>query len=500
MRTLARPLFLLAALSCFACTQQPTAATSSAPPPAPAPADSDEPADSGDPLDRVLARSGCAQTTIRDLVDRAAWEAYARQEGEDSPLRGAWWVDDRAAMTLLRRDIEARRQRCELAQDGALPATIDLRGVAPWEALDGRDAVLAPTRVPPLALDRARARQFAEEAVLDALWRERAVPHIAPETVREAYDHVSDTVVLDVIMVPNDPHPPAVSALLGPERDQVEAYYTTHLYEFRLPRRAEIELIRKRVPADARAPDHPDRLALERARDAILAGAPFAELAAMSDDATAADGGRYGVVVPAQFGPLFQLEIGELSEVLEDRQGYYLGRVTAWVEPETQPLDDTLARRIARSIARATVPHPGRAALAAEVQAALVAGDQETLDRLLAEHRLRRVQSRPFPRPDASVPFIGWAPGLGDQLFETLQSPGDVLPEPPLTKNGFAVVQLVSRTRGSDAEFAAEAEAFGARLLEASRERAWRAQQIAWAEEMDEPSLDALRAVLGAAP
>lgn len=493
MRTLPRSLpfawFLLAACPSTPSITEPTSQ--------PEPAAASEPEH---PLDTVIARSGCAASTIRDLVDRAAWEAYARQEGPDSALRALWWQDDRTAQVLLRRDLDARRQRCELEAQDALPDLIDLQDVPAWVALEGRDAVLAPTSVPPLELDRARARTFAEEAAIDAIWRQRAVPELDPQTVRDAYDHVANTITIEVIMVPNEPHPPAVSELLGPQRQQVDAYYADNLYEFRLPRRADIDLIRKRVPPDERAEDHPSRLALIEARAAILAGQPFDELAAMSDDPTGEQGGRYGVVVPAQFGPLFQLEVGEVSEVHEDRQGYYLGRVSAWIPPETLPLDDALARRIARSIARATVPHPGRAALAAQVQSALAAGDDATLERLLRDHRLRRVQSRPFPRPDESVPFVGWAPGLGDRLFEELHAPGDMLPTPPLTKNGFAVIQLVTRTEGTDAGFAAESDGFGARLLEASRERAWRERQAAWAEAMDEPSLDVLRAVLDAAP
>ncbi len=439
---------------------------------------------SREPAAAILAEVGCARVTFDDLIARAQWEAFAREVPDTDLLHGAWWADEDARDGLIRRDLEAQLLRCDLEREADLPdpQTLD----ASLEALDAwqryRDATEPERTLAFGDLPATTIRAFASEPLLYERWLERRLPADDSEEMWEAYQHAADRIVIDVVMVENEPHPSDIARLLRSEPERIQQFYDDQIHEFRLPRRADIELIRRFAPREGRDADAPARQQLTNARARIISGESTfeAEARALSEDLTAENGGRYGIVTRPQFPGLFDLEVGELSEVGEDRVGYYLARIVRWVPPETLPLDDSLARRIALRIAREQEPNPQRLALATEVASALAGGDEASLDALLEEHGLRKVRTPPFPRPDESVPFVGSAPELAAELFESLRETGAQLPEPMLTRNGFAVVQLVERTSATREAFVAEQEAFGQRVRSVRRQTEWREALVEW--------------------
>lgn len=466
-------LFLGALLAVAACQRAPEPST--------------EPAAHADDLVEqapAIAELGCARVTFDDLAARAHWETFARNLPEGDGLAERWWADAAVRDEVLRREVEAQLLRCDLAEHNALPdrrgVPAELETVDAWQRYRGLSETERATALPGITAERAQ--QFALEPVLYERWIEAQLPDPDSEELWPLYQRAADQVVLDVIMVPNEPHPTDIARLLREESERIRAFYDDHIHEFRLPRRADIELIRRFADRDARGPDVEARRTLIEARARIVDGeSTFEDEArALSEDLTAQNGGRYGLVTRPQFPDLFELEVGELSEVGEDRVGYYLGRLVGWVQPETLPLDDALARRIALRIAREQEPNPQRRALAEEIAAALDAGDDARLTALLDEHGLQRMRTPAFPQPDESVPYVGSAPELAVRIFEELDEPGEQLPSPMLTRNGFAVVRLVERAVPTRDDFERDRERFASRVRAQRRQTAWRAALDAW--------------------
>lgn len=114
----------------------------------------------------------------------------------------------------------------------------------------------------------------------------------------------------------------------------LQAAYNARMDQWRVPERVRVRLIMRRVSADDTDSIEDQRQRLIRARDRVLAGEPFAEVAKeVSEDSKAPSGGDWGWRVPSDFAkPLSEviasLPAGEVSDVIETPGALFL----AWVE------------------------------------------------------------------------------------------------------------------------------------------------------------------------
>ena len=113
------------------------------------------------------------------------------------------------------------------------------------------------------------------------------------------------------------------------------------------PRRVQLANLFKRVPPDAGPAERQAvRLRIEDLRRQILAGADFAEMARReSDSQTRFRGGRMGVAGPGQLAPYlekvaFELGEGEVSDVLDHREGFTLLKCLGIFPESTMPVGE----------------------------------------------------------------------------------------------------------------------------------------------------------------
>ncbi|MEM8995166.1 MAG: peptidyl-prolyl cis-trans isomerase, partial [Acidobacteriota bacterium] len=118
-----------------------------------------------------------------------------------------------------------------------------------------------------------------------------------------------------------------------PTDEAVRDYFEVHRADFARPRRWQLSQIFKRIPADAPPEERASiRRELEKIRERIVAGDAFGALAMELSDSPSRDlGGRAGVAAPGDLRPelaavVGQLGAGELSDVVETADGYFLIR------------------------------------------------------------------------------------------------------------------------------------------------------------------------------
>lgn len=141
----------------------------------------------------------------------------------------------------------------------------------------------------------------------------------------------------------------AVEALLAAEptplvtETAVSAYYRQHLDDFRRPEQIELRAIRT-----------DERVAAERARREIAAGADFGAVARrLSIDPTAERGGAQEPVdrdslPPGLADTLFRLEPGQLSEIVASPDGFHLFQVVRRIPERVRGLDEVRAEVLRR--------------------------------------------------------------------------------------------------------------------------------------------------------
>jgi parvulin-like peptidyl-prolyl isomerase len=130
----------------------------------------------------------------------------------------------------------------------------------------------------------------------------------------------------------------------------VEAWYAAHRDEFRRPERVRLRQILVETRQQA-----------ESLRARILAGADFAAVAAAASEdpdvgATAGFQGELyrGDLPPAFADLIFELEPGQVSEVVEAEYGFHLFEVSERLPAETLPLEavrDDVERRLLQEAA-----------------------------------------------------------------------------------------------------------------------------------------------------
>ncbi len=125
-----------------------------------------------------------------------------------------------------------------------------------------------------------------------------------------------------------------VSPKAKPSAADVEKYYKDHPDEFKHEEQVKLYMILAMLPqgADDKAKAETKAKA-EAAAKRLAAGEDFAKVAAeVSDDPSKARGGevgwvRKGMLLPELEGPVFALQAGGISKVLESKYGYHIFRV-----------------------------------------------------------------------------------------------------------------------------------------------------------------------------
>ncbi|MCX7895683.1 MAG: peptidyl-prolyl cis-trans isomerase [Thermoanaerobaculum sp.] len=143
-----------------------------------------------------------------------------------------------------------------------------------------------------------------------------------------------------------------------PTPAEVESYYKEHPEEFKHEEQVKLQMILAMFPqgADEKAKASTKAKA-EAAATRVAKGEEFAKVAAeVSDDPSKARGGeigwvRKGMLLPELEGPVFQLQPGGVSKVLESQFGYHVFRVADRRPAGTYPFEevkDNLARMLAQ--------------------------------------------------------------------------------------------------------------------------------------------------------
>ncbi len=184
--------------------------------------------------------------------------------------------------------------------------------------------------------------QVPSEDAIQAFYDENQARFQTPEQVRVAY------LVLDAKALPTTGEV---------DEARLREVYESRLDSFREPERRTIRHILLSVPADAdESTAEAAKTALVAARERILAGESFADVAAevSQDTVSASHGGDLGVVERGMMDPAFEqaafdLPKDELSEPVRSRFGYHLIEVTAIEGGETKPFEavrDQLAKEL----------------------------------------------------------------------------------------------------------------------------------------------------------
>ncbi|MFQ5793210.1 MAG: peptidyl-prolyl cis-trans isomerase, partial [Acidobacteriota bacterium] len=198
---------------------------------------------------------------------------------------------------------------------------------------------------------------------------------------------------------------------------EIERYYNQNLYLYESPEQVQASHILFKTEADN---DDEVRARAERVLAQVRAGGDFAELAREhSEDTSAERGGDLGSfgrgeMVPEFEEVAFSLEEGDVSDLVKTAYGYHIIKVTGHQPPLTRPLESVkeeirsqLAREKARDKMEEAVEH-----------AALNLSRTGSLQVLVQDYNLLRLQETPFFGRQDPVPQLGGSPDLRRMIFE----------------------------------------------------------------------------------
>ena len=271
-----------------------------------------------------------------------------------------------------------------------------------------------------------------------------------------------------------------VAGFLATRESEARALYDEHLDRYDVPERVHARHVLLRVESGATPEREQEvRAAAEALLEEIRGGADFAEVAerASEDPGSRARGGDLGFfergkMVPSFEAVAFELEPGQVSEVVRSEFGFHIIRVEAHQQAENRPFEavkEDLAREVLASEAANTAIRTLAETLAAGVREGRsleqVARDQGlTLER---SGWLRR-------RPDGFVPGLGAAQDLIATAF-TL-SAGDSSDRIFEVGEKLALVQVLETKQPDTEAVEARIEETREELLNEKR----RAQTEAW--------------------
>jgi peptidyl-prolyl cis-trans isomerase D len=223
------------------------------------------------------------------------------------------------------------------------------------------------------------------------------------------------------------------------------------------------------------------RTRIEAAKKRIQSGEDFAAVAKeLSDDPGSKESGgdlgffRRGAMVAAFEDAAFQLEPGQLSDVVETPFGLHLIRVEEKKAASELPYSEASAR-VAQELARTDAAAAAAEADAAAISAAVKSG--KSLEDAAREKDASILRPAPFTRrADGFIPELGMAPELMTAAFAlTPQKPsdGEIY---SLGENVYALIQLVDRKSPTPEEIEAALPLERERVLNERRtaiEQAW---------------------------
>lgn len=459
-------------------------------------------------LDTVVGTWGPVEVRAVDVLVAAELRALGQGMTVETLLGDDWRSNPDTVRRAARIALEQTLLRAEadrlglIAEQAAVDAEIAAlegdAGRAMASEPESAGAVLAPWP----HLTPATIRTNAEESVLYRQWLERAATGLDAETIRDLWDRDRYRVVLEVILIPNIPPATAIDDAVARRGDDIEAWYREHRGYHTRPPSADVRLVRRHVPPNA--PDRwwdEARAEMNSLRDLALDVGVHAVARQYSDDESRAEEGLTRVTHSAM-PAVFELDIGETSPVLRDRFGLYFAELLAVHPPEARELDATLQREIAATLLRQEVAWPDAVAAAEATIAAFFDSDPSAVETFVDDFGLQRTVTPAFPRSRVGVvPVVGIAPELHDAIFDETLGPYDLTAEPVRTPNGLVVARVLERTRGTDAQWAEQRDAFTTRIEGEIRERAWSSRLQSWdLEHAVEIDVDLLVAAIASAP
>jgi len=179
---------------------------------------------------------------------------------------------------------------------------------------------------------------------------------LSEEDIKAYYDRTKDSLreplklKIEYLSYPYD----RFSAAVQISDQEIEEYYQANQTgKFRKPKEIKVRYISLRVKPDA---DAQQKASMQARAEAIVkearAGRDFAELAKRdSDDASAAKGGDLGWLtlgqLPPQLAPIFELEKGKVSDVIESPMGFQIVKIEDTKAEKIPTLQETRAEIIA---------------------------------------------------------------------------------------------------------------------------------------------------------
>jgi len=267
------------------------------------------------------------------------------------------------------------------------------------------------------------------DAELQAFFKENAARYkdAVPETRKLAY------IALNQNDVPGGA--PPVSD------QQVQQYYQAHQKDFQVPEEVKVRHILIKVPTGADAKT--DAAAKQKAEDLlkqIKGGADFAALAkANSDDPGSKEQGgelgmiQRGVTVPAFEKAAFDLQPGQISDVIKTQFGYHILKVEEKQTAHLKPLDEVKAQILATLTRQQEADQQASYAQQLATEAA-----KSGLAKTAEAHHMQ-VVTTDYVQQSAVLPGLPDGAKLLTQAFSA--KPGSA-PQVSSTGEGFAVFQV----------------------------------------------------------
>jgi len=369
--------------------------------------------------------------------------------------------------------------------------------------------------LPQLQVSEPKYLEYQRREVLARTARDlMAASIVVPESeLRAQYDQQANKLSLRYVRFSNrsyaqlhDPSPEEIDGYVGAHRDELLAQFKGQGSRFtKLPKQVRLRYIKVDRPADpAEDADAETRAAVtteiaqakKRAEDLagrIGGGEDFRTVAreASTDAATRRSGGDYGWVSVEGTGsgldPVIDeaakdLDVNDVSDVLEGEDGYYLVRIDGRREgdvPETDALRELAAEALAQEHGRALAKQAANEAVLALKSGKTFADLFETPDALGAN--APGIESLPlggesevipgappagdkpamretglFPK-DASIPGIGAMPELTEAAWKADEK-AEVIDQVFETTDGYLVAGIDKKDTGSDEGFAEQRE------------------------------------------
>jgi hypothetical protein len=422
----------------------------------------------------VIAREAGAALIVADLpaVVDASRALQIWRTGTRPPESALSSLDVR--LQLLETALDARRIEAECARRGLSPTPADLEpllalaraGLPP----DAPTPATAP--VPLYAGDAFTARYLVPEAgfagvardVLAASrLRDALLADTTADTLKQLWTDENTRVRIEVVQVGRVPSTREIDEVVRTRPMEMRAWYDANPQLFVTPTRRAVQRVVVEPAGQDPAARATARTLAEKLRAAAAAGTPF-------DALPKSPGVRVTAVRPlsrSQYPPAFDLAFGQISEVLDFRDGFAFARVDAETPGSVRPLEDTsVAREVAAAMLREFDELPQARAVAEEASRMLTsqpaAAVVEQLSLRYPSVRLRALSPPAFARSAGEiVPVVGLAPALFQAAFE-LEPTRPVTAVLPVRQE-YCVGRLVERQSARAEDWPAAEAAFTAR-------------------------------------